>query len=319
MNFQKNIMSVTGKVKKEDMGYCQCHDHLFIARGKSSHINPMLRIDDFDKTVTELHSYFNSGGRTIVDAQPIGCGRMSENLVRASKKSGVNIIASTGFHKLSFYPENHWIFTEDEDTLSDIYIDEIKKGMYLNTDIKLNKEKIEAKTGIIKTALDTCGINGDYEKVFTAAANAAVETKIPLLCHIESGSDAMMLANFFLSKGVKANSIIFCHLDRARYDFEYHKEIAEMGIYLEYDTIGRFKYHSDEDEIKLIAFMIENGYRNQMLVGLDTTRARLKSYGGEIGLTYLLDSFIPKMRSYGIDYTSIKDIMVNNPANALSK
>ena len=39
---------------------------------------------------------------------PIGSGRSIESLREISAKSGVNIIATTGFHKSEFYDKSHF-------------------------------------------------------------------------------------------------------------------------------------------------------------------------------------------------------------------
>ena len=83
---------------------------------------------------------------------------------------------------------------------------------------------------------------------------------------------------------------------------------------LEYDTIGRFKYHDDESECRLIAHMIEQGYEKQLLLSLDTTAQRLASYGdSSIGLTYLLRKFIPLLKRFGVSDQTIDSIMIGNP------
>jgi 5-phospho-D-xylono-1,4-lactonase len=311
------VNTVKGFIPPGQLGYCQCHEHLFIAKGKSSEINPSLYIDDKYKTIEELKMYENAGGNSIVDAQPIGCGRMANLLLEASIESGINIVASTGFHKLVFYDRDHWIYNESDNYLTKLFIDEINNGMYVNCDYNLPSVQIEAKAGIIKVAVDSCGIKNNYIKLFNAAANASLSTGAPILCHIEKGSDALEVINFFNKKGLNLNRIILCHLDRAIYDIYYHKEILKSGVYLEYDTIGRFKYHSDEQEINLISSMVKDGFQDKILLGLDTTRERLKSYGGLIGLDYIKKEFISKLLTTGMREDIIELFMVKNPSAAL--
>lgn len=313
------IQTVLGSLLPEELGWCQCHEHLFIARGASYSINQALYMDDPVRSTSELCMYKSAGGESLVDAQPVGCGRIAAFLPAASKASGVNIIASTGFHKLQFYPDNHWIRTISEDSLTELYIDELEKGMYADGDTGEPSIRLEAKAGIIKVALDSTGIAGDYEKLFRAAANASQQTGRPVLCHVEHGGDAFETVNFFTRMGMKLQSLILCHLDRVNNDSVFHKELAAAGVYLEYDTIGRFKYHSDEKEAGLISDMVGAGFMEQVLLGLDTTRDRLKSYGGRIGLDYIKTEFIPKLLSNGIDAETIEAFAVKNPQKALRK
>ena len=59
--------------------------------------------------------------------------------------------------------------------------------------------------------------------------------------------------------------MIFCHLDRACDDINTIKKIVSKGVFAEFDTIGRFKYHSDEHEIEIIKELLADGYQHQIL------------------------------------------------------
>jgi len=311
------IQTVLGNISHEALGYCQCHEHIFIAKGKSFEINHSLWMDDLDASIRELQLYRKAGGISLVDAQPIGCGRMEDYLVKASQMTGINIIASTGFHKLIFYYEDHWIHKLDEDSLVDIFTSELQQGLFVGTDFSIPSQRIGQRAGIIKCAVDSFGIKGEYVKLFNAAAQASLSTGFPLMCHMEKGAEAFKIIDFFAYRGIDPRSVILCHLDRTRYDVRYHKEIAGLGVFLEYDTIARFKYHDNETEIRLIAEMVSEGYGDRILLGLDTTRERLKGYGGDVGLDYILKSFIPMLYEAGISREAIKEITEKNPQRAL--
>lgn len=315
-NLKGGIMTVKGPVKSEELGYCQSHEHLFLADGQSAKVNPALRIDDYDKTLSELKLYKSCGGKSIVDAQPVGCGRMAEFLYKASVEAEVNIIASTGFHKLIFYPKEHWIHNMDKEFLSELFIKEFEEGMYADGDVSLPKKHTRIRPGVIKTASDKEGVYSKYKDLFTAAAKASVVTGMPVLSHTEMGKGALDQVEIFTKNGIPEDSIIICHLDRNVQDRDYHLEVAKTGVYMEYDTIGRHKYHSDEDEAAFIVKMVEAGYEDKILLGLDTTRQRLKSYGGSIGLDYIFKTFIPMLKSYGLKDQTIRKFVKDNPAKA---
>lgn len=312
------IRTVTGDITPERLGYCQSHEHLFISDGQSAKLVPSLRLDDFDATCSELELYKRRGGVSIADAQPVGCGRMADLQLKASDKTGINILASTGFHKLVFYPDSHWLRTIDGDELTELYIDEINNGMFIDCDASKPERRISARAGIIKTASDLEGPTGDYERLFSAAAEASVQTGVPILSHTEMGKGALEQIRLFMDHRVPAESIIICHLDRVLTDTDYLMEVASTGVYLELDTIGRYKYHSDDDEIRFISKLLENGYEDRILIGLDTTRERMKSYGGSIGLDYMFEVFFPLLKSYGIGEEFIGKFTISNPANAFT-
>jgi phosphotriesterase-related protein len=243
---------------------------------------------------------------------------MEQWLHDASVKTGVKIIASTGFHKLDFYPEDHWIRSFDVPALTRIFAGEILEGMYTDANRGLPGERMHSRAGMIKTAIGNAPLGGRYRELYSAAAAAAVQTGVPMLCHIEPSANAVAIVEFLAAAGVPTESIILCHLDRTVGDGWPHFTVAKSGVYLEFDTIGRFKYHTDEAEIDLIVKLIGLGCEDRILIGLDSTRARMKSYGGTIGLDYLLRTFIPLLRQRGVSPTIIDKLTIHNPSRALS-
>ncbi len=243
---------------------------------------------------------------------------MPDGLAGISKRTGIQIVACTGFHKMTFYPKYHWIFTASENDLFKIFTDEITGGMYVDCDRVLNGKNCPSRAGLIKTALDTEGLTPQYQKLFRAAARASLQTDTAVMIHVERGADAPGLFQFLTDLGVGPERMIFCHLDRACGDLNIHKELCEKGTYLDYDTIGRFKYHSNERELSIMKDMLDSGYEDRLLFALDTTRYRLKAYGGDIGLDYILKVFLPMMRENGITGRQIRKIFYENSSSVLA-
>jgi phosphotriesterase-related protein len=312
------ITTVVGDIAPEQLGFCQSHEHLSIVKGYPASVHPDQCIDDWEKSRQELDRYREAGGSAVVDAQPLGCGRDAEMLRHIAEKSGVHIIASTGFHKMLFYPEGHWIYSIDADALTRLYLAELSGGMYSDGDSACPEQQSNYRAGQIKAALDSGAFTPQYEKLFTAAAEAAKSSDSALMVHIEQGSDPLALVDFLDKRGVALNRVIFCHLDRAVADVAVHREVCRRGIYLEYDTIGRPKYHDDEAEAGIILELLQAGYEKQLLMSLDTTRARLRSYGGAPGLTHILREFIPLLRRYGVAEEQIALFFRENPARVFS-
>lgn len=313
------IETVTGLKTQEEIGFCHSHEHLFISYGVPASINPALCIDNEQLTIQELKRFKEIGGRTIVDAQPVGAGRMEKNLVRASHDTDIQIISATGFHKLDFYSNNHWIFNYNKKQLKEVFIHELIKGMYIETENQEPNEFISNRAGYIKVAIDEQRLADDDKKWFDAAAEASLFTGAPLMCHTESKKQAIFLTDYFIHQhGIEPQQIILCHLDRTLDQLDVHIELADRGVFLEYDTIGRFKYHSDEAEADMIVHMLSHGMEENLLLSLDTTRQRLKSYGGEIGIDHLQMVFLPLLKRKGVDEQTLNDIMTINPAKAFS-
>lgn len=315
----RDIVTVKGNISPEELGFCQFHEHLLIRKGVSGQINPALCFEDVELSKKEVKAYKAAGGSTIVDAQPVGCSRMAEGLLEISQNSGVNIITSTGFHKMIFYPKDSWIFSMTKGQIRDIYVNELTKGVYDNVDFGWNDRQSDIRAGVIKTALDTENLTDQYRKLFSAAAEAALETDRTIMVHIENGSDPLGLLDYLLAEGLDPTRLVFCHMDRAIPDLTVHRKILENGVFLEFDTVGRFKYHSDAREIEIFKNHINNGFEDQLLFSLDTTKARLKAYDEtcEIGLDYIFRVFIDEMKAAGICEDTIACISMSNPLRAL--
>ena len=315
----RNISTVLGDIDSEALGFCQSHEHLSIACSCPIAGGPDQCIDDPEKSLAELRLYHAAGGRALVDAQPVGCGREAAVLARIAEESGVHIIASTGFHKLSLYPDEHWIHSLGEDELAGLFISELAEGMYLDGDTAFPRRRGGARAGQIKTALDTEGLSPRYVKLFSSAVLAAKAAGCIIMAHIEQGSDPLQLAGFFERQGLSPDRLVFCHLDRAVSDIAVHREICRRGICLEYDTIGRPKYHDDEREADIILELAGAGYETQILMSLDTTRARLSSYGGKPGLAYIIECFIPLLRRRGLTEAQTGRFFRENPARVFAR
>jgi len=327
----KMIRTVGGDIDPDTFGYSQCHEHLFIAKGLSGEKVPSLILDNYKKTEEELMMYFAKGGRGIVDAQPVGCGRMAKELTEASAQSGVHVVASTGFHKLDFYSRNHFVFRMGQEELEQLFVEELTAGMYTD---QVNGDEIPvirgpAKAGIIKTASDGSDLYkgrtddsriSTYRKLFRAAGCAAYRTGAPVMTHLEMGLGAQSQLELLTEQGVSPSRIIMSHLDRVLDDSrrDYQLEVAKSGVYLQLDTIGRFKYHDDESEAQFICLLCEKGYQDKILLGLDTTSERMKSYGGAIGLDYIIDHFKALLLKYEIGDDLFNRFTIDNPKQALS-
>lgn len=299
-----NVQTVTGILPAEQLGHCQMHEHLYVSEGPATQKFPSLLIDEPERSSCELYAYRRAGGGSIVDAQPGGAGRDVARLKEISIASGVPIVAVTGYHLPHFYPEGHWLLTENREEMEARFSAELSGGC---------AEAPDVRPGAVKAALSAAGCTDAEKERFLAAAGAAAKAGVPLIVHTEKGFDAVRAAEFAQTEGIPAHRILICHADRQAEDFSVHDAIADTGVMLEYDTIGRFKYHDDEAEVRLIRHMLERGHGAQLLLSLDTTRERLFSYGGAIGLTYLFDVFLPALMRAGVPEEIVRRIMMDNP------
>ena len=314
-----SILTVLGPLDPARLGACQAHEHLFVREGPATRRVPELLLDRYDATLEELRSYRAAGGEALVDAQPVGSGRMAELQVRASRESGVSVVAVTGFHRPFFYEPDHWIHEAPLDHLVRLFCEELRNGMFLDGEAAWPVRQGTTRAGLIKTAAGPEGLTGRWRTLFEAAALASRETGAPVMVHTEGGQGGPEIVRFFMERGVPADWLILCHLDRISGNADQLCDIASTGAWLGLDTIGRFKYHDDAVEAALIGRLLEAGHGGRILLGLDTTRARMRAYGGSIGLDYLWTQFLPFLRQCGIGDAAVRRMLFDNPARAFRR
>ena len=307
------IRTVCRMLTPQELGHCQCHEHIWLRKGASFQSNEALCMDDEYRSLAELKEYAAAGGSLIVDAQPTGCGRDGRMLAQLSEKSGVDIVASAGFHKQMFFDQTE-LLSWDSKKLADLYVSEIEEGM-TDTDGTV----LPYRAGILKVAMEN-NWNTDpvYIRLFEAVAEAADRTGAPVMVHTEKGNDIAGLIRWFEQRKIAPSRLLICHLDRTHYDAAYHKEILASGCMFCYDSVHRLKYVSEQEELELLAEMREAGLLSQIVISLDTTNQRLRAYhAADMGLDYILKDYIPKMKAIGFTEWDIHRMCVENPGKIL--
>ncbi|MCM1134116.1 MAG: hypothetical protein NC400_00940 [Clostridium sp.] len=309
----REIISVLGKIEGEKLGICQCHEHLMLRKGEGYRLNSDLCMDEMEKSVLEAEIYRRAGGSSLVDAQPTGCCRMERELREVARRTGVNIIASTGFHKRAFYPSGHWLYQKTGSELQAIFEAELAEGMYEGCDDVFSGKQTPIRAGIVKIALEDADEFQNGKARFTAAVRAAVHGEKSILVHTEPESPVLEFLDFAGKLGMKPERIAVCHMDRTKEDFALHLEVVRRGAFLEYDTIGRWKYHDNEAEAELIGKIVEEGFADRLLLSLDTTAARMKAYRKDaVGLDYILTEFLPFLEQRNFDRKTILNMLTSN-------
>ena len=90
--------SVLGPIDTATLGFTLMHEHLIASSACIPQNYPELLDDDFmDLIVDGLTQAKEEGIDTVVDATTLDLGRDVKVMVKASRRSGVNIIATTGW------------------------------------------------------------------------------------------------------------------------------------------------------------------------------------------------------------------------------
>ncbi len=304
-----SVVTVTGRRSVASLGVVDAHDHLFLD-------SPALAgqaIDDVERVTEEVLDARSSGISCIVEMTPIGLGRNPAALRQVAEATGVAIIAASGYHRDAHYPADHWVRTATTETLAGRIVTDLTIGMHPADWLDPSLPLDPARAGAIKGGASYHRITRGEQRRLEAIAGAAAATGAAVLVHTEVGTAGHDVVDLLEAGGVPAARIALAHLDRNP-DPEVHVELAARGVTLEYDTIGRTKYHPDSVVLDLIEAVAGAGHLDRIVLGLDLgMRSYFRSYDGGPGLRYLMTSFVPRLRRRMGDADADR-ILRRNPA-----
>lgn len=298
------INTVLGKIDKSELGCTLSHEHIIIdltdVRGDLD-----SKLSNIDLMVAELKLSKEAGVDSIIEVTNIGMGRDVKKLKEISEKSGINIISSTGFYTIPYYPE--YIKTKSVDELAEIIISEITEGID-GTDIKAG---VIGEIGTSLNKLEDISL-----KVFDSAVIAHEKTGVPIFTHCEIGTMGFEQATYLNSKGINMDKVVIGHMDLVK-DEEYIIKVLETGANIGFDTIGKESYVSNLSKAKTIANLIELGYEDKILLSQDVTRISYLKSSDSFGYVEVCEKFIPLLREIGVKQEKINKFMITNPRRIL--
>jgi len=305
------VITVQGLLPYESLGITDAHNHLWIEPVPGADpSSPVL--NQFHLILKELVEYRDKGGETILDCQPEGCGRDGNQLVALSKASKVNLIACTGFHRKKYYPQNHWLWGEGAQKICDFFCSELEQGLF-----ETLKTPTPVKAGFIKIALESTWANCPHAAL-EGAASAAFKSKVLMEVHTEKGALAEKACIYFMDLGLLPNQLVLCHMDK-RPDIGLHKELARLGILLEYDTFYRQKYNPSTNLWPLIEQMVNAGFSDRVALATDMAETELYHYiGGGAGLASLPGEIQDQLNKIGFPEPARKQMLGGNIARRLA-
>lgn len=308
---EPNFRTVLGDKPSYEMGLTYSHEHIVIDDCYVTSKHPEFLLNDVDKISEELINFYNAGGRTVVDTMPANAGRNILKSVVVSKESGVNIIVPTGIHLEIYYPENHWRYAYSEDELTRLFVSDIEEGIdefdYSGPFVKRTKHK----AGLIKLATGDEPFTPHQELIFRAVVNAHLETGAPILTHTNFGRQALEQALFFDKLGANLDHVVLSHVDRAK-SVDYNRAILDVGVRVEYDSAFRWKKEEPNHTFILLENLLPE-FPDQITLGMDMAKsAYWKSYGGEPGLNYLIETIPEFLKKMGME-RFYQNLFFDNP------
>lgn len=305
------VMTVRGPVAAEELGLVDAHSHVWIEPVAGANLEGLI-LDDAAAQTTELSDFRAAGGGAIVDCQPGRVGRNGRALRRLSEASGVQLIASTGFHLRRYYPPDSALWEMGAAAAYTYFHAEITGGL-----LETRAQGEPVYPGVIKIAAEAT-LEASPLGLFEAAVQASKATGLALEMHTEQGAGVEAFLRFFLDLGLEPGRLIFCHIDK-RPDFGLHQELARTGVLLEYDTFVRPKYRPEENVWPLLLCMVEAGHATAIALATDSALTSMwRHLGGAPGADALVTEIKPGLEAVGLPAEAQEALLGGNIARRLA-
>ena len=257
------VQTVLGPVDPEGLGATLMHEHAPSVDWSELYATPAaplgsLRERMLAQTSGMLNTFHQSlsaedGPGAIVECTPIRVGRYPQLLVDLARRTQVHIIASTGFWCEALAPQHPWavrlgIEPDGAGEMAELFVREITEGME-DPGGGRGERFTHIRAGAIK--IGTSALMRPSEKaVHIAAAMASRRTGCPITTHTTNGG-GLEQARLLLESGAVPGRVIIGHqghMDDGKNAEagDYHREIAKLGCYLQFDRVGAGKYDCDK-------------------------------------------------------------------------
>ena len=291
-----------------------------IRRAPTQSVKSNLVLNDPNLAEKEILEFKKAGGATVVDATSIGLNRNPSHLRTLSEKTGLKIVAGSGFYVQASHPA--YVSTKTAEELSALMVREVQEGI--------------DGTGIRPGVLGEIGLSPTIfpseEKVLRAACMAQRRTGLALMIHSWiSREDTQKIWDIIDQEGCDPTRVVMAHCDSSidgSLDLETQKEIAKRKMYVEYDLFGSEEFRAaqglmlqlphDSERIKALRKLVDSGFLDYILISQDVCRKQhLKAYGGW-GYAHILNNVLPVFRAQGFTERELETILVENPKRMLT-
>jgi phosphotriesterase-related protein len=242
----------------------------------------------------------------LVECTPEGVGRRVDLVQAVSRAADFPVVVATGIYREPWVPD--WARASSEDDLCAWMRRELADGI----------AKTGVRAGFIKVSAGDDGLTPTEAKILRAAGRAALAEGAAIGSHTIRGRVARDQLDVLDSVGFPAQRFIWIHA-HVEADFALNLELARRGAWIEYDGIG----WEDNDELFIgrVQRMLDAGLGNRVMLSMDRGWYDPAQPGGgkPKPFTYLCETFLPRLRSAGVEDLTIRQLTVDNPFHAFAR
>ena len=303
------LITTLGPLTRDALGMILPHEHIFVdlRRDKPPDFAQADPADVIALMAPEIEKVTRTGITALVECTPVGVGRRADIVKAVSEATQFPIVVPTGIYREPCIPE--WAIKASEDDLFQWMLGELTGQI----------EESGVQAAWIKLSAGDDDITPQEAKILRAAARAGFETGAVIGSHTIRGRVVHDQINIIEETGYRADRYIWIHAQSDTY--ELNVAIAKRGAWIEYDGIGNQEWVPDEEYITRIQRLLDAGYGAQIMLSHDRGWYDPGQPNGGVPkpFTYLVETFLPKLRAAGIDDTTIQQLTRVNPFNAFAR
>jgi phosphotriesterase-related protein len=302
------IETVTGPVDPAGLGWILPAEHFYIQQWEVTGHESAYQLEDDEVFVEEIGAFQTAGGSCIVDQTPACIGRRPEQLRALSQRTGLPIVMATGWYLEAYAPPEDHLERRSVAELSAALIEEISEGV--------------AGTGIRPGIIGEFGATRSYispleERIHRASARASRATGVALATHAVKSPVGLSQLDLFDEEGVDPGRVAIGHCDSFPHR-DYWLAVAGRGAYVQVDNLGAQLGRHEDRLADLIRDLVDRGFADRILLSHDVGVVGELRYHGGRGFTYLVESFLPRLRARGLPEDVLTMITVANPRRLLT-
>ncbi len=308
------IRTVLGDIERSECGNALMHEHIQNVSNDmlSAFGKRWLDGKKIEEYATDILSECNrrNGLSVFVDGTSIDLGRNVRLLKSVAEKTGVHIVASTGF----YYCPSMFSWKRSAHDLASWLLYESENGM----------EGTDIKPGILKCAADG-NMTADMKKRIEAISIVQAQTGMPMYAHCSHNDNiAHEMIEIFEGCCVNPEKTILGHASR-RLDADYLERILKKGYYI---CIDQASDGMENAVAEVVCKLCEKGYERKLLFSHDRPLYNDFEAPGRIGtdvpksnhierLSYFQTKLIPEFLKLGCTQEQCEMFLQTNAADVL--
>lgn len=266
------------------------------------------RLDDVELVVQEVSRYSALGGASIIETTGIGLGRDLAALRYISERTGIHVIAGTGYY------------------LHDAIPAEVRELSPAAIAERILSDLADGEEGARPGIIGEIGVGEHFthaeEASLRGACLARTQVPLPMQIHLPAWRRrADEVLDIVEEYGIDPATVVLCHMGPSGADLDYQESVLRRGAYVQYDMIGMELFYadqdaqcpSDEENATWLARLADRGHLSRLLISQDIfLKSLLRRHGGP-GYGHILQYFVPRLMRHGFDKSAIDRLLISNP------